>query len=439
MRLALTLGLLVLTAGRFAAAQDRPEIPATLTLRQAVSIALAQSTALRSAGWRLKQAQARADQARAPLLPQVTLGGYQADLTTNLRAMGIEAPILPVKVGPFPTMDFRGTVTQDLFNYQSIQNRKTARERTAGSQQQVLNAREAVVLATVAAYLQAQRSKAARETTAEQLRLAQKLEQITRDRYQHGISSALDLNRARQQVNNLQQTLYQTENSLVAAKLQLANVIHARVGSGFDVTDLGGAAEPPAADPRQAVQTALESRPDYRAAQSQARAAELQLSSIRASRLPVIQFRGDFGQSGRTPYENLSTFRVQGSISVPLFTGGRIAAQITEAQGQLEEARVSLEEIQSQVETDVLTAVAGVESAAREVKVAQENVRLAREEVDLATVRLTSGVADNTEVVNAQDRLSRSEDTRIRAGYSLELARANLERATGAAEKAYTK
>src|SRR5512146_181573 len=91
-RLALTLGLLLLTAGRFAAAQDRPEIPATLTLRQAVSIALAQSTALRSAGWRLKQAQARADQARAPLLPQVTLGGYQADLTTNLRAMGIEAP-----------------------------------------------------------------------------------------------------------------------------------------------------------------------------------------------------------------------------------------------------------------------------------------------------------------------------------------------------------
>ncbi len=438
MRLASSLSLILLSGGGLAAAQERPEIPATLSLRQAVSIALAQSTTLRSAQWRLKQVEGRGEQARAPLLPQVTLGGYQTDQTTNLRAMGIEAPILPVKVGPFPSMDFRGTVTQDLFNYQSIQNHKAAQERTNGSRQQVVNAREAVVLATVSAYLQAQRSKASRDTTAEQLGLAQKLEQITRDRYEHGISSALDLNRARQQVNSLQQTLYQSENALTAAKLQLANVIHARVTSSFDVEELAASAAP-AIDGSQAVRQALESRPDYRAAESQVRAAERQLSAIRASRLPVIQFRGDFGQSGRTPFENLSTFHVQGSISLPLFTGGRIAGQVTEADGQLQEARVSLEEIHSQVETDVLTAVAAVESAARELQVARQNVQLAHEEVALATERLTSGVADNTEVVNAQDRLARSEDTRIRAGYSLEVARANLERATGAAEKAYTK
>jgi outer membrane protein TolC len=421
------------------AGADRPDIPAVLPLRRAVSIALAQSTSLRAAQWRLKQAEARADQARAPLLPQVSVGAYQADQTVNLRAMGIDIPFLPSKVGPFPSMDLRGTVTQDLFNMQSMRNRKAAAQRTVTSERQAQNAREAVVLAVVGAYLQALRSKASQDTTREQLQLAQRLYELTRDREQQGVSSTLDTNRARQQVNSLQQALVEAENNLTAAKLQLANVIHARVTAAFDLEELGNQYATGPVDRQEAVRTALEARPDYRAAESHVRAAELQLKAIRASRLPVVQFKGDFGQSGRTPFENLSTFRVLGSVNVPLFTGGRIAGQVAEAQGQLEEARVSLEEIESQVETDVLTALAAVDAAARELKVAEENVRLAKEEVDLATARLTSGVADNTEVVNAQDRLSRAEDTRIRAFYGLQTARANLERATGAAEKTYSK
>jgi outer membrane protein TolC len=51
----------------------------------------------------------------------------------------------------------------------------------------------------------------------------------------------------------------------------------------------------------------------------------------------------------------------------------------------------------------------------------------------------TGGVADNTEVVNAQDRLSRADDASIRAQYTLGLSRANLARASGGAESTYRK
>jgi outer membrane protein TolC len=59
--------------------------------------------------------------------------------------------------------------------------------------------------------------------------------------------------------------------------------------------------------------------------------------------------------------------------------------------------------------------------------------------VKLSSQRFTQGVTDNTEVVNAQDRVSRADDARVRALYTLGLARANLARATGAAEKTYRK
>jgi outer membrane protein TolC len=59
--------------------------------------------------------------------------------------------------------------------------------------------------------------------------------------------------------------------------------------------------------------------------------------------------------------------------------------------------------------------------------------------VELSRQRFTQGVADNTEVVNAQDRVSKADDARVRALYTLGLARANLARAMGAAEKTYRK
>jgi outer membrane protein len=66
-------------------------------------------------------------------------------------------------------------------------------------------------------------------------------------------------------------------------------------------------------------------------------------------------------------------------------------------------------------------------------------VKLSRQEVDFTRSRFSQGIADNTEVVNAQDRLTQADDANIRALYSLGLARANLARAIGAAETTYRK
>jgi outer membrane protein TolC len=150
-----------------------------------------------------------------------------------------------------------------------------------------------------------------------------------------------------------------------------------------------------------------------------------------------LQFQGDIGQSGRTPADNLSTWRVRGVFSVPLFTGGRIQAEVAEAQALLEEARAQLDDLQAQIEQDVLTSASAVASSREQARISEANLALARQELELARERFAQGVADNTEVVNAQDRIARAEDARIRALHSLNLAQANLLRSTGAAERTY--
>ena len=65
------------------------------------------------------------------------------------------------------------------------------------------DAREIVALNVVSAYLEALRSKATRDTLAEQKNLADDLYKITRQRADQGAAAELDANRAMQKVNTL--------------------------------------------------------------------------------------------------------------------------------------------------------------------------------------------------------------------------------------------
>ncbi len=421
-------------------ATDPQNLPNPLTLSQAITIALTNSSVLRTAQSRLDQASGRYAQSRALLLPQVEGYAYQAYLTMNLKGLGIDIPNVPQGTqGPFGSMDARVRLNQDLLNIANMQAWKSSRSRQDSSRLQVENAREVVVLSVVAAYLQVLRAKASRDALAEQTKLAGYLYQLTEHRVKEGVSAKLEANRAQQQVNSLEQQRQEAEQSLIAAKLNLANILQVHITSDFEVDDTAAYGTDTTVDRDAAVQTALAARPDYRAAQASVRAAELQVKSARAYRYPTLGAILADGQSGETPVHNQNTYRLAGTLYIPIFTSGRIRGEIAEAQGALHEAQASADQVRSQIETDVLTAIAGVEWAHKEVETSAANVNLSREEVQLSSQRFTQGVTDNTEVVNAQDRVSKADDARVRALYTLGLARANLARATGAAEKTYRK
>jgi outer membrane protein TolC len=390
----------------------------------------------------LDQAAGQYQQARSYLLPQLNLVARQSWQTINLLGFGIDLPGSAQQsaaqlIGPFASMDARVFLTQELFNLADRRSSRSFHFRLDSSRLLINNARELVVLRVVSTYLEALRAKATRDTLKEQGVLANELYKITRDRVTQGVSAELDANRAMQKVNAIEQSQQEAEQSYVAAKLQLANLLQARITSDFEVADEAayGTGTPP--QRAAAITLALASRPDYRSAADAFRAAELQVKSVKATRLPTLGLSVSDGPSGSTPLNNVNTYRVAGNIEMPIFTGGYIHGQIEEAEGALREASAALDEDRSQIETDVQTAISGIQWALREVETSVVNVRLSRQEVDFTRSRFTQGIADNTEVVNAQDRLTQADDAYIRAHFNLGLARANLARAIGAAEKTY--
>jgi outer membrane protein len=87
----------------------------------------------------------------------------------------------------------------------------------------------------------------------------------------------------------------------------------------------------------------------------------------------------------------------------------------------------------------VRTAAAQLDAAKSEVDVANLGIDLAREEVTQARDRFEAGVANNIEVITAQDELARANDNQIAALYRYNQARADLAHATGQMESLYAK
>ena len=142
------------------------------------------------------------------------------------------------------------------------------------------------------------------------------------------------------------------------------------------------------------------------------------------------------GTSGNT---TLPTYSYEASVNLPLFTGGRIRAEMVRADLEIKKLDQQKDDLRNQIALDVKTALLNLQSARNEVQVANLGVQLSKEEVDQARDRFKAGVANNIEVIQAQDSLARANDNQIAALYRFNQARADLARSIGQMEKVYAK
>ena len=398
------------------AAQDRPRIPAVLTLRQAVEMALQHSPVLRSAQARADQAAARARAARDLSLPRASLSGNQAEQTVNLHSYGLDSRLLDLNTSSFPTFDGRLAVDYDIWDPVRHARRQSLRfEADAGLLDQA-QAREALIAAVANTFLEIGYGQEVRRALERQAEIAAGTAKIARDRYEKGVGSAIDPNRAEQEVHRIQLLQLDAASDLQRAKTNLARLLDAQIGTAFDVDETNSPAQdlPSAAE---ALRVALTTRSEYRAALARVDAAKAAAAAVQAKRLPSAQLHADSGFDGSSPTRGIVTYRIFGSLQIPLFRPEQWPEE-AEAEARLREARAAADELRSTVEAEVRVALDDAAASSRKVAVAGEVRDLAQVEVELTSRRVAAGVTDNTEELAAQERLLRAEE---------EIARVRLE------------
>jgi outer membrane protein TolC len=197
--------------------------------------------------------------------------------------------------------------------------------------------------------------------------------------------------------------------------------------------------ETPGIEVDRSLEAAYNNRPEMQALRAQAQEQELRKEAARAERLPSARFDGYWAYLGLGPASVIPTYNYQGSLTIPLFTGGRIGAEIARAELEQKKNAQQQQEQRNAIALEVKTAVAQMEAARHQVEVANLGVKLANQEVEQARDRFQAGVANNIEVVQAQDALARASDNQIVALYRYNQARADLAHATGQTQNLYAK
>jgi outer membrane protein TolC len=124
-----------------------------------------------------------------------------------------------------------------------------------------------------------------------------------------------------------------------------------------------------------------------------------------------------------------------GGINIPVFAGNRVHGDILVADAQLKQARSQLGDLRGRIDYEVRSALLDLNAAAEQVEVARSSVELAEQALAQSQDRFTAGVADNLEVVQAQEAVAGAHESFIQSLYAHNLAKVELAYAIGDAEQ----
>jgi outer membrane protein len=421
---------------------DAPAGVMRLTLDQAVNLALKQNTTAQIAVLTATQSQQDQKIALSELLPQVQVGVTEQWERLNLVAQfgGMRIfPGFPGHLGPYPVFSAGPSFNGQVFDLTLFRRYQASRNVAKASRADSLSTREQVILLVVSQYIGTLRSIADVEASQSRVDLAQALYNQAADLQKEGVGTGIDTLRANVELQNENQRLLEAQATRETSLFGLSRLLNLDPRQQVELGDSLSFFETPQPDVEASIEEGLAARHEWQSLQEQIRAAENQKKAASAERLPSIHFNGNWAQLGTDPSGVIPTYNYSGTLSVPLFTGGRIRAETVRADLDIQKLRQRQADLRNQIALDVKTALINLDSARSQVRVANLGVQLSKEEVDQARDRFNAGVANNIEVIQAQDSLARANDNQIAALYRFNQARADLARAIGQMEKVYAK
>jgi outer membrane protein TolC len=409
-----------------------------LSLDDAIARALKYNLGVITGDQNVRLSRAARLHALSQLLPNLTASISETREQVNLAAFGFSGfPGIPNVVGPFNVFDARAYLSQSALDFSAINNHRASAENVRAAEFAFRDAQDTVVFAAASLYLRAI-AGASRITEAQaQVDTSQALYTLAVDQRKAGVVPAIDALRAQVELQSQQQRLIFYRNEFEKQKLNLARAIGLPLGQQFSLTDLAPYLAVQALTLDEALDRAYKTRADYQSAQALVRAAERSRDAARSQRLPAVDVNASYGDIGSAVTQSHGTFSLAAAVRIPIYQGGRIRADVEQADAQLQQRRSEAEDLRGRIDNDVRTAFLDLRSAEEQLRLAQSSIQLAKQQLQQSQDRFGAGVTNNIEVVQAQESVVASNDNFISSLYSYNLAKASLARALGLTPDAF--
>ncbi len=389
-----------------------------------VTQALQANNDVRTAQAVLRQSRAQRDVTAAGLLPSVN-----AAAAAQRSKAGDKDPVNSYQAG------FDASWEPDIFG--GVASGVAAADAdTRAAALSLANVQVSIAAETAVAYMELSALELRLAIARENLASQEETLQIADWRAQAGLTTSLDVEQARTSTELTRAQIPALGTSIAQARSSLA-LLTGVTPEAMQAT-LRVAAAVPTADDALALAfpaETLRQRPDVRQAEERVRAAAARVTQADAARYPSFRLSGTLGLAALTlgglTGGNSLVSAVLGSVSVPLYAGGALTAQVRAQEAALDQARIAYEAV-------VLTALKEVEDALVALSTSRERLATLRRAAEaarnaalLARFRYNSGLIDFQSVLQTQLTLLSVEDGVANAQATVGVAHVQLYKALG--------
>ncbi|MEO6716814.1 MAG: efflux transporter outer membrane subunit [Novosphingobium sp.] len=366
-----------------------------------VAEALAHNLDLRIAEARLQEARASSRAVRGRTAPQVNATGSAAEQQVSANGQ------LPVNNIPgfqrqYSLFDVGLDASWELDLWGGVKRSVQASDaRAQGAALRAEDTRLRIVAEVVRSYVDLRSAQARGGVLAQEAQLREDIARLVDQRYRGGESSRSDAETAKQRADSARAQIPETDASAHAAAFSLA-LLTGRPPEALAAMASRAAPLPsaPALVGAGVRSELLQRRPDVRAAEADLVAATADIGVETANLYPRFALTGNIGQQARSAgnlAEAASTrFSIGPSFSWPIFSFGRIRAQIRAAGARADASAAAYEKA-------VLGALADSETAANRFA-ANTSARVSRESA-LGEASAAAGLAEQRFQLGEDDRI----------------------------------
>lgn len=180
---------------------------------------------------------------------------------------------------------------------------------------------------------------------------------------------------------------------------------------------------------KKPVDTSIDNRLAVRQASEAVVAQEGLLKAARSQHYPQLLLTSDYGNVGYpanlspTSPTYFTNWNVGLGIQLPIFTGGRIKGDKLAAEAGLSEARARRLQAERYARVDARSALASLDAAEAAWESSDGTVREAQRAYEIADLRFREGLSTQTELLDARLALQTAESVRVEAARALLIAR----------------
>jgi outer membrane protein len=409
-----------------------------LSLADALHLAQANQPKMHQAKASIAVGRAVADQARAPLLPQLTGTATYQRSTGNYASSPGAVPASVAKSvsnsgATFNNFAFGLTLSQLVWDFGvAWENWRSALakvESLASVEKDTWRQQAALVRSS---FFAAQASRAlvevGRATVSAQAQHLQQTEGFVRV----GTQPEIALYTARANLANARYQLTNAESNYGIALAQLQQAMGVDGPVDFDVSNEN---QPPIAGEDQPADEllaiAIKARPDLASLDQQIRAQTLAVRAQWAAFAPSIGVSTGVTDKGTDITNTAVNWNFTANLNWSIFNGMLAPAQLKQQEANLIVLRAQLDAQKQQVRLDVAQALLGIRASRDGLVSAQDAVSNSSQQLRLAEGRFAAGVGNIIELSDAQLAATTAGAQKVQAEFNLAAARVGLLKALG--------